>query len=104
MNARTWGYHTLGQRAGVDFPYLLFADQVELPFEACRSEAGVRWLRLVTDLPTSLIEIARGNLDWRSYIRSLRRTNVESVFSRDDPWPGLAELALLPYLFVRRGF
>jgi predicted ATP-grasp superfamily ATP-dependent carboligase len=104
VNARTWGYHTLGQRAGVDFPYLLFADQVELPFDACRSEAGVRWLRLVTDLPTSLLEIARGNLGWRSYIRSLRRTNVESVFSRDDPWPGLAELALLPYLFVRRGF
>jgi D-aspartate ligase len=104
VNARTWGYHTLGQRAGVDFPYLLFADQVELPLEPCRTEAGIRWIRLVTDLPTALLEIARGRLGWRSYLRSLRRTNVESVFSRDDPWPGLAELALLPYLFVRRGF
>ena len=28
VNARTWGYHTLGQRAGVDFPAMLFADQV----------------------------------------------------------------------------
>ncbi|MGH2886995.1 MAG: ATP-grasp domain-containing protein, partial [Solirubrobacteraceae bacterium] len=26
VNARTWGYHSLGQRAGVDFPYLLYAD------------------------------------------------------------------------------
>ena len=28
VNARTWGYHTLGTAAGVDFPYLLFRDQV----------------------------------------------------------------------------
>ncbi|HEX2506213.1 MAG TPA: hypothetical protein VHK22_08415 [Gaiellaceae bacterium] len=104
VNARTWGYHTLGQRAGVDFPYLLFADQVELPFERCRSEAGIRWVRLVTDVPTGLLEIARGSLDWRSYLRSLRRIDTESVFSRDDPWPGLVELALVPYLFVKRGF
>jgi D-aspartate ligase len=31
INARTWGYHSLGQRAGVDFPYLLYADQLSLP-------------------------------------------------------------------------
>ncbi len=30
--------------------------------------------------------------------------NTESVFSRDDPLPGMAELALLPYLAVKRGF
>src|SRR5207245_10693964 len=28
VNARTWGYHTLGPGAGVDFPYMLFADKV----------------------------------------------------------------------------
>ena len=28
VNARTWGYHTLGRAAGVDFPYLMFRDQV----------------------------------------------------------------------------
>jgi predicted ATP-grasp superfamily ATP-dependent carboligase len=104
VNARTWGYHALGQRAGVDFQYLLYADQLGLPLESCRSEAGIRWIRLVTDVPTGLLEIARGGLSCRSYLRSLRGLHAESVFSRDDPWPGIAELALLPYLFVRRGF
>ena len=28
VNARTWGYHTLGRAAGVDFPYLMFRDQL----------------------------------------------------------------------------
>ena len=46
---------------------------------------------------------ARRRLDWRAYMRSLRVFDVESVFSRDDPRPGLAELALLPYLAVKRG-
>ena len=34
VNARTWGYHSLGQRAGVDFPYLLYADQIGRRFPA----------------------------------------------------------------------
>lgn len=104
VNARTWGYHSLGQRAGVDFPYLLFADQFEVPLEARRAKTGVRWIRLVTDLPTGVVEIIHGHLDWRAYLRSLKGIHVESVFSRDDPFPGMIELALVPYLIVKRGF
>lgn len=28
VNARAWGFHSLGRPAGVDFPYILFADQL----------------------------------------------------------------------------
>ena len=28
VNARTWGYHSIGTAAGVDFPYLLYRDQL----------------------------------------------------------------------------
>ena len=116
VNARTWGYHSLGQRAGIDFPFLLYADQVARrpdgpraapaphPPAALRAPSGVSWVRLATDLPVALGELARGRLGPRSYLRSLLGADVESVFSRDDPAPGLAELALLPYLAVRRGF
>jgi predicted ATP-grasp superfamily ATP-dependent carboligase len=104
FNARTWGYHGLGQLAGVDFPYLLFADQTGEVTARRRARTGVVWTRLVTDLPTGLLEIRRGNLGAREYLRSLARTDGESVFSRDDPLPGLVELALVPYLAVVRGF
>jgi len=104
VNARTWGYHSLGQRAGVDFPYRLYADQLSLPASGeLRAPPGMFWIRLATDVPTAAVELARGALDWRAYLRSLRVANVESVFSRDDPLPGLAELGLLPYLAVKRG-
>lgn len=104
VNPRTWGYHSIGPRAGVDFPWLLFADQVGLPIEPARAEPGIRWVRLLTDIPTALDEFRRGTLTPRAYFRSLRRANVEAVFMRDDPLPGLAELALAPYLLVKRGY
>jgi predicted ATP-grasp superfamily ATP-dependent carboligase len=105
VNARTWGYHTVAQCAGVDFPYLLYADQLGLPApDAARTRPGVFWIRLATDVPTALVELVGGRMDWRGYLRSLRVSNVESVFTRDDPRPGMAELALLPYLSVKRGF
>jgi D-aspartate ligase len=103
VNARTWGYHTLGVRAGVDFPALLFADQLGETVTMCRARAGVRWVRLLTDLPTAAIELRRGRLGWRSYVRSLRTADTEAVFAARDPLPGLVELALLPYLAMRRG-
>jgi D-aspartate ligase len=104
FNARTWGYHTLGQQAGVDFPYLVFADQLGEPVHPCRSRTGVRWIRLVTDLPTSVREVLAGRLNWRAYLQTLSSFDIESVFSREDPMPGLVELALVPYLYVKRGF
>ena len=104
MNARTWGYHSLGQRAGVDFPYLLYADQVGLAVQSgVRAAPGVSWVRLATDLPTAAVEWSRGRLDARAYVNSLRSADTEAVFSRDDPRPWFAEICLLPYLARRRG-
>jgi D-aspartate ligase len=103
VNARTWGYHSIGAVAGVDFPYMLFADQVGRPVQACKARPGIRWLRLTTDLPTSLIQLLRGRLEWRSYLRSLLEADTEAVFCGDDPMPGLAEIGLIPYLYLKRG-
>jgi D-aspartate ligase len=104
VNGRTWGYHTLGSGAGVDFPYLLFADQMGEAVEPRRGRAGVSWIRLVTDLPTGIVDVFRRRLDWREYLRTLKNAQVESVFNREDPLPGLMELLLIPYLSVKRGF
>jgi predicted ATP-grasp superfamily ATP-dependent carboligase len=103
VNARTWGYHTLGRAAGVDFPYLLFLDQVGRSVPAARARTDVRWIRLLTDVPNALRDVRAGTAGLGDYLRSLRGIDTEAVFSRADPLPGLYELALLPYLAVRRG-
>ena len=103
VNARTWGYHTLGWSAGVDFPYLLFRDQQGAPVDEAHARPGVRWIRLATDVPNAVRDIRAGTMQWRDYLRSLRGVDTEAVFSLRDPLPGLYEMALLPYLAIKRG-
>jgi predicted ATP-grasp superfamily ATP-dependent carboligase len=104
VNARTWGYHSVGPTAGVDFSYMLYADQVGLPVFPCKSHSGVCWVRMITDVPTAFVGMVAGELDLKSYFQSLRKCTVEAVFSREDPLPGIAEILLFPYLVAKRGF
>ena len=104
VNARTWGYHTLGRAAGVDFPHLLLRDQARRgPAPRREARPGVRWIRLETDVPNAVRDMWRGRLRPRDYLRTLRGIDTEAVFSLRDPLPALMELALTPYLAVRRG-
>lgn len=102
VNARAWGFHGLGHAAGVDFPYLLFADQMGLPTQPSKARPAVGWLRLLTDVPTAIADIATRNLTFRSYFQSLRRARTESVFAWSDPLPSVAEFALFPYFLWRK--
>jgi D-aspartate ligase len=93
----------LGSAAGVDFPYLLFRDQIGQPVAPVQARGGVRWIRLVTDVPNAVRDLRRGDLDVREYVTSLRGVDAEAVFCMRDPLPGMYELALVPYLATRRG-
>ena len=104
VNARTWGFHSIGVPAGVDFPYLQFADRVGKPIDRCRATTGVGWLRFITDIPTAGLDLWDRELTLRSYWRSLRNTQAESVFCWQDPLPSAAEVLMLPYLVTKKYF
>ena len=104
FNARCWGYHSIGARAGTDFPSLIFDDLAGRPPSPRRAASDVRWVRLVTDIPTGILELRRGRIAPKEYLRSISTADVESVFSSDDLRPALAEIALVPYLIYKRGF
>jgi D-aspartate ligase len=104
VNARTWGYHSLGPRAGVDFSYMLYADQVGLPVSSCKGQSGIGWVRMTTDLPAAFAALLAGDIDLKGYLCSLKNCDVEAVFSHEDPLPGLAEILLVPYLAIKKGF
>jgi D-aspartate ligase len=102
VNPRVWGWHTLGARAGVDFPWLLWrlvrGDEIE-PIEG---RAGERWLRLSTDLPTGIRELLARRQAVRPYVGSLLGRRERAIAARDDMLPGLLELPLLASTLVRR--
>jgi D-aspartate ligase len=104
VNVRTWGFHALGEVAGVDFSYLLYADQVGESIPDSHGKAGVGWMRMITDFPYSMMGLASGQLKWATYMQSLRNLAIESVYSKEDLKPSIAEFAMLPYLIIKKGF
>jgi predicted ATP-grasp superfamily ATP-dependent carboligase len=102
INPRVWGWHTLGAAAGVDFPYLLWQLVSGEHVPRVHARAGVRWLRLSTDLPTAVTEVAHRRMSAAAYLRSLHGPRESAIRSRDDPVPGLLELPLLAGTLARR--
>jgi predicted ATP-grasp superfamily ATP-dependent carboligase len=94
----------LGENAGVDFTYMLFADQLGSSLPASSARPGVGWVRMTTDIPTAFLECWQGSLNLKAYYQSLKMCGSDAVFSLKDPVPGLVEMLLTPYLAVKRGF
>lgn len=92
VNPRVWGWHTLGRRVGVDFPFLLWRMVTGRPDESHRGRPGVRWVRALTDLPTALGAIRAGQLSLLAYAASLRGPIEFAILAADDLWPAVMEL------------
>lgn len=102
INPRVWGWHTLGQRMGIDFSYLLWRLVNGLATPELTPVRHARWMRMSSDLPVAIIEITQGRLSWPDYLRSLRGTIEPAIFAKDDPLPGMCELPLLAYMISKR--
>jgi predicted ATP-grasp superfamily ATP-dependent carboligase len=103
VNPRVWGWQSMCARAGVDFPLLLWQMVNGHDVPATSSRAGVRWVRMLTDVPAVIAELRQGRLSARRYLRSLRGPLEFAVFAADDPLPaGLNALLLLGIAAGRR--
>lgn len=102
INPRVWGWHTIGERASVDFSHLLWRMIHGQSLQEQRVPVGVRWVRLVTDLPAVALEIRAGTLSLPDYLRSLRGPLECAILAPDDPLPALVEVPLLCRLAWRR--
>ena len=103
MNARTWLWHSLAIRCGVDFPYLLYKDMIGENVKPVTSfREDLKWMHIYTDLGVMAKEALNGNMKLRGYISTLRGEKEFAVFSLDDPLPFIAETLTLPYLWITR--
>jgi D-aspartate ligase len=97
INPRLWTWSALGGRAGMDFPYLLWQMMAGRPVPEVSAPAGVRWVRMSTDLPAAIHLMLRGRLSLGAYLRSLRGPVESALMAADDPLPGLLDLPLIVY-------
>jgi predicted ATP-grasp superfamily ATP-dependent carboligase len=104
INARPWGWHTLAIGAGVDLPYLQYQDMLGETTKKDGFDKDVKWIRLITDTPVALTEIIKGRMKITDYLNSFRGKKQFSVLSISDPLPFIAEILMIPYLRVKRGF
>jgi D-aspartate ligase len=104
VNARVWGWHTLAIGAGIDMPYLMFQDMTGQPMQIPTSWNNIKWLRLVTDIPTVINEMMKGRMSLKEYMLSLKGKKEFAVFSLADPLPFFTEILMIPYLWIKRGF
>jgi D-aspartate ligase len=94
VNPRTWGWHTLGKAAGMDFSYLLWRQAVGLPVVPINGHRDAAWIREITDFvaiaksPNRMAEVKR-------LLNALRSGRLTSgTLSLLDPVPFFAEFAL----------
>jgi predicted ATP-grasp superfamily ATP-dependent carboligase/glycosyltransferase involved in cell wall biosynthesis len=102
INARVWGWHTLCIRAGVDFVALWWDLLHGRDVPRVTARAGVRWVRMATDLPTAVGEIRRGRLRPGEYAGSLKGPLEHAIYSPDDPLPALVDVPYLAWLHSKR--
>ncbi|MFX0134314.1 MAG: ATP-grasp domain-containing protein [Candidatus Hodarchaeota archaeon] len=104
INPRIWGWHTLAIAAGVDLPYIQFLDMTNQALMSQPTVRPMKWVRLITDVPTVAIGLLNGRIKLKEYIQSMKGEKEFAVFSIKDPLPSFVEIALIPYLWKKRGF
>lgn len=104
VNPRIWGWHTIAEAAGLPLGYFLFMDQTGTALQKTGYRLNQKWIRLLTDIPTSVRSLLDGKISFSEYISSIRGEIEFAVLSLDDPLPFLAELLMIPYLWKKRGF
>jgi D-aspartate ligase len=104
MNPRLWGWHSLAIAAGADLPYLLYLDQIGEKLDIKPPVKQMKWVRLITDLPTVALEIIKRRMSVGEYLASMRGRKTFAVPITKDPLPFIMEILMIPYLWLKRGF
>lgn len=94
INPRVWAWHTLGSRAGVDFPFLLWQCSQNCHIAEVRARPGAKWIHTVFDIPAAACEYWRGRLSPRAYLQSVAGSLEHAVLAKDDVLPAVAEIPL----------
>ncbi len=90
INPRTVSGNQLAISAGVDFPALGYEHLTGVrlqPSPGGHGRTGVKYLNEEWDVKAFLALHAAGQLEWRQWLRTVRRSEARAIGAWDDPWP-----------------
>jgi D-aspartate ligase len=94
VNPRTWGWHTLGKAAGMDFPYLLWQQAIGLPVAPVEAHHEAAWIREITDF-VAIAKARNRMVELKRLLKALYSGKLTSAtFDPLDPVPFFAEFVL----------
>jgi predicted ATP-grasp superfamily ATP-dependent carboligase len=102
VNPRVWTWNALGERAGVDFPWIQYRLAIGEKVEPVRGSPGAAWLYLSKDLAAGLQEVLAGVTSPAAYLKSLWRSVGFAAFAADDPVPALVDFPLMVWRYLRQ--
>jgi predicted ATP-grasp superfamily ATP-dependent carboligase len=103
VNARSWGWHSLGNKVLGNVGRMLYDHLVHGVQAYAEPTYGYRWVKYVTDTPVAFQLMLRGELTLREYLAGLRGQLVCCEAEPGDLRPLFLQLLLVPYLAVKRG-
>jgi D-aspartate ligase len=101
VNARAWGWIAMCAYAGVDFPYLMWKLIRGENIAPIHARAGVRWIRTMDDLRSSIKLMQKGSLSLGKYFASLKGVRHQ-LYVSDDLKPSIVDFySIRDWLIVR---
>ncbi len=103
VNARTWLWVDMAIKSGINYPLMVYnyLNNIAMEYPKPNNE-GLEWIHYLTDIPFSLAGIAKGHYSFSEIIKSYLRLPKPAVFDSSDILPSFAEIALLPFLILKR--
>jgi len=94
VNPRPFGWHTLCIASGLDLPWMQYGHALGRPQRRVAPRYGLRWIRLLTDVPAGIQAMRAGLTTPLQYLRTLRGKKVFSVLDLRDPLPAAGDLVV----------
>lgn len=103
INPRTWKWHTIANRIGINVVGMLLDFLNGKPLvEQHNQRANIGWTERLTDTYVVLTEAIKGRISFQDYRKTQALEKEFACFSWRDPLPGVMYIIMSPYLLFKR--
>ena len=103
INPRPWKWHSIANKLNINlFQMLINSLEGKENKIVVNNIENVGWVERLTDSYVVFVEILKGKLTFKDYLKTMKCSKEYACWSWHDPLPGIMYLLLLPYLYFKR--